>query len=182
MDENEKRVLLDSLRQSQAAFVGALDGVSEAEAVWKPAPDQWSVLECAEHVAVAEALMFGLVSNGTPIAEPAPDDRSREERFRKAALAPDRSRKFAAPETTRPHGRFASLSEAVAQFVASRERAIRYVETCSEDLRSLSTVHPFAGRITCQECLWLLIGHPVRHAEQIREIRGLARARAAGGV
>ena len=163
-------------------FVSALDGVSEAEAVWKPAPDRWSALECAEHVAVAEALMFRAVRHPTPIAAPAPDDRSREERVRKGALAPDRSRKGVAPEGTGPRGRFASLSEAVAQFVASRERAIRYVETCSEDLRSLSTMHPFVGRITCQECLWLLIGHPVRHAEQIREIRGLARERAAGGA
>ncbi|MGA2186203.1 MAG: DinB family protein [Bryobacteraceae bacterium] len=177
MDENEKRTLLDSLRQSQEAFVNALDGVSEAEAVWKPAPDRWSVLECAEHVAVAETLMFRAVRHGTPIAAPAPDDGSRVDRFRNAA--PDRSRKYVAPELVQPRGRFASVFEAVEQFVASRERTIRYVQSCSEDLRSLSTVHPFVGRITCQECLWLLIGHPVRHAEQIREIRALAR-RAAG--
>jgi hypothetical protein len=180
MDENEKQALLDSLRQSQAAFMSALDRVSEAEAAWEPAPDRWSVLECAEHVEVAEALMLRAIRHGKPITAPAPDNRSREERFRKGAL--DRSRKLAAPEAAQPRGRYASLSEAVGQFVASRERAIRYVETCSEDLRSLSTVHPAFGRVTCQECLWLLIGHPARHAEQIREIRGLARGRAAGGA
>jgi len=175
MEESEKRLLLDALRESRQAFLAALDGVPEAEAVWKPGPDQWSVLECAEHVAVAEGLMFRLVTDGTPITEPAPVDRNREERFRKGALAPDRSRKFVAPAGTGPCGRFASLSEAAEQFTASRERAIRFVEACTEDLRSLSTVHPFAGRITCQECLWLLIGHPLRHAEQVREIRAMAR-------
>jgi RNase P subunit RPR2 len=83
---------------------------------------------------------------------------------------------------TQPRGRFASLAAAMEQFVASRERAIRYVESCADDLRGLSTVHPAFGRITCHECLLLLIGHPVRHAEQIREIRRLARKRMAGGA
>jgi hypothetical protein len=180
MDENEKRLLLESLRLSQEAFLGALDGVTEAEAVWKPVPERWSVLECTEHVAIAEGLMFRAVGHGTPIADPATHDRGREERFRNEAV--DRRRRFVAPEMTQPRGRFASLAAAMEQFVASRERAIRYVESCADDLRGLSTVHPAFGRITCHECLLLLIGHPVRHAEQIREIRSLARKGMAGGV
>jgi hypothetical protein len=81
-----------------------------------------------------------------------------------------------APELVRPSGRFASLAEAVEQFVSRRERTIQWVESCSEDLRGLSTLHPAAGQINCYECLWLLIGHPARHAEQIREIREVRRA------
>ena len=52
---SDKQLLLDSLRQSRDAFLSALDGVREAEAVWKPEPGRWSMLECAEHVAIAEA-------------------------------------------------------------------------------------------------------------------------------
>jgi hypothetical protein len=172
---SDKQLLLDSLRQSRDAFLSALDGVREAEAVWKPEPGRWSMLECAEHVAIAEAAMFRAVRHGTPIVEPAPADGTREERFRTGAL--DRGRKFAAPEGALPRGRFATLAEAVEQFVATRERTILYVDSCAEDLRGLSTVHPAFGRVTYLECLWLLIGHPVRHAEQIREIRGLPPAR-----
>jgi DinB superfamily len=166
---NEKQLLLDSLRESRTAFVSALDGVTEAEAIGKPGPDQWSVLECAEHVVIAEALMFRLVSHGSPSTEPAPGDRGREERIRAAAV--DRSRKFVAPQLALPRGRFASVSEAAEQFLASRACTVRFVESCSDDLRSLSTVHPAFGRITCQECLLYLIAHPARHAQQIREIR-----------
>jgi uncharacterized damage-inducible protein DinB len=176
MEESERLTLIDALRQSRQTFLNALEGVTEAEAVAKPQPDRWSILECAEHVAFVESRMLQLVSNGSPITDSAQDGHSREERFRKGAL--DRSRKFVAPELARPRGRFASVSEAVDQFMDSRERSIRYVESCSEDLRSLSTLHPAFGPITCQECLWLLIGHPVRHAEQIREIRELAPGRA----
>ena len=166
---NEKQQLLDALRESRDALVSSLDGVSDAEALWTPGPGQWSILECVEHVAIAEPLLFRGVSRGKPITEPAPDDLTREERFRSGAL--DRSRKLTGPEPVQPHGRFASVSEAVAHFVAAREQTIAWVESCSEDLRSKSTMHPLFGRITCQECLALLIGHPARHAAQIREIR-----------
>jgi hypothetical protein len=169
MDETDRRLFLHSLRESQQVFLRALDGVTEAEAVWKPAPDRWSIFEGAEHVAVAESGMFGGVRQGTPVTEPGLSDADREKRLRAAAA--DRSRKWVAPEPVRPSGRFASLSEAVEQFVERRERTIGWVEFCPEDLRSLSTMHPAAGSITCYECLWLLIAHPVRHAEQIREIR-----------
>ena len=33
-------------------------------------------------------------------------------------------------------------------------------------------MHPVAGEITCRECLALVIGHPLRHLQQIREIKG----------
>jgi hypothetical protein len=169
MDETDRRLLLQSLRESREVFLRALGGVTETEAAWKPAPDRWSIFECAEHVVIAESGMFRGIREGTPVTEPGLADADREKRLRAAAA--DRNRKWVAPELVRPSGRFASLAEATAQFVERRERTIRWVESCPEDLRTLSTLHPAAGRITCHECLWVLIAHPVRHAEQIREIR-----------
>jgi hypothetical protein len=169
MDETDRRLLLQSLRDSQEVFLRALDGVTEQEAAWKPAPDRWSILECAEHVAAAESGMFRGVRQGTPVKEPGFADAGREARLRAAAA--DRSKKRVAPEPVRPSGRFASLAEAVEQFTERRECTIRWVESCPDDLRAVSMLHPVAGRITCHECLWLMIAHPVRHAEQVREIR-----------
>jgi hypothetical protein len=169
MDETDRRLLLHSLRESQEVFQRALGGVTEAEAVWKPGADRWSILECTEHVAVAESGMFRGVRQGTPITEPGIADADREKRLRAAAA--DRTRKRSAPEPVRPSGRFASLAEAIAEFAERRERTIRWVESCPDDLRTVSMVHPVAGRITCHDCLWVIIAHPVRHAEQIREIR-----------
>jgi hypothetical protein len=168
MDETDRRLLLEALGESRETFLRALGGVTEAEAAWKPAPDRWSIFECAEHVAVGESGMFRGIRQGTPVTAPGIADADREKRLRAAA---DRSRKWVAPEPVRPIGRFASLAEAVEQFVERRERTIGWVESCPHDLRTLSMVHPAAGHITCYECLWVLIAHPVRHAEQIREIR-----------
>jgi hypothetical protein len=174
MDETDRRLLLEALGESRETFLRALDRVTEAEAVWKPAPGRWSIFECAEHVAVAESGMFRGVRHGTPVTEAGFADPAREQRIRRAAA--NRNRKWVAPEPVRPSGRFASLAEATAQFVERRERTIRWVESCPENLRTLSMVHPAAGRITCYECLWVLIAHPVRHAEQIRETREAWRA------
>ena len=35
-----------------------------AQAKFKPAPDRWSILECAEHIAQAEQLLFADAING----------------------------------------------------------------------------------------------------------------------
>ena len=83
-------------------------------------------------------------------------------------IAPARA---VSPEAVRPTRRFASLSDAVRHFVASRAETIRYVENCFEDLRSMLTTHPPLGPVSCQETLLLMVVHPERHAKQIDEIR-----------
>ena len=53
----------------------AIRGVTGAQWKWKPAPAEWSVGEAAEHVALAEALLFGFVRK----ALAAPPNRAWEE-------------------------------------------------------------------------------------------------------
>jgi len=173
MNDVDRQLFLEGLQESRESFLSSLSGVSDAEAVWKPAEDRWSILECAEHVAAVEGGMLRLIGKGVPLDAAVPHDPSREENIRKNAA--NRSRPLAAPELAHPRGRFVALSDAVEQFTKRREESTRYVESCSDDLRRLAVLHPVFGEITCHECLWLLIGHPARHAEQIREIRALAR-------
>jgi len=87
------------------------------------------------------------------------------------ARAADRSRKVPAPEVAHPRGRFATLSEAVESFCRSREQTIAYISSCQEDLRRLTMEHPMIGAVSGQEMLLMMIGHPFRHAGQIRELR-----------
>src|ERR1039458_2550282 len=78
----------------------------------------------------------------------------------------------------RPTGRFATLAEAVESFLATRERTVRFVETCDEDLRSKPMTHPLMGIVNCHEALLSIAVHPRRHALQISEIgSGLVRLR-----
>src|ERR1700720_4257198 len=60
--EIDKATLLETLRRGEEAFLHSVAGVSETTCRQRPAEDRWSVLECAEHVAVAEEVMLGLVT------------------------------------------------------------------------------------------------------------------------
>jgi uncharacterized damage-inducible protein DinB len=158
--------LLDKLNSGRAELLAALEGVTEEQAAVKPAAG-WSILECVEHVAtVEESLRRRLVEKSSPTADEMP--RRREALI--VARAADRSRKVSAPEPAHPRGRFATLSEAVEFFCRSREQTIAYISSCPHDLRRLQTQHPLIGAVSGQEMLLMMIGHPFRHAAQIREL------------
>jgi hypothetical protein len=84
----------------------------------------------------------------------------------------DRSRRIAAPEMVKPCGTYASVAAALAAFESLRERTVRYVEGCDEDLRAKVTTHPLLGAVNCYETMLMIALHPKRHADQIREIVG----------
>lgn len=168
MEKQEQIEILNALRRSQQAFLNALDGITEDQAAKRPGPERWSALECAEHVAVSEDFLRSRMMQAEHAGAPVVN------KLREAGIlarGPDRTRPGVSPEAVRPTGRFANLSDAVRHFLASRAATIRYVENCSEDLRSMLTTHPLLGPVNCQETLLLIVVHPQRHAKQIDEIR-----------
>jgi hypothetical protein len=167
MDPAERAALVEKLRASRDALVEQLAGVSDAQAKFKPAPDRWSIEEIVEHLAVAEHGMYRLITAYSEPLESAADSK-REETFEK--LGTDRRRQLGAPERVRPTGRYGSLSDALKQFTANRERTIQYVDGCQDDLRMRIVTH-LLGRISGRECIALMIGHPLQHSEQIKEVQ-----------
>lgn len=168
MDEREKTDILQLLEQGSSAMLAALAGFDEAAAARRPGPERWSALECAEHVAVVEETLLRLVSSAEAAAEPT-TGRGREALI--VRVGADRSRRIDAPERVRPTGRYATLAEAVSAFQLARAETLRFVASCTEDLRGRSMDHPRLGRVTAQEGLLLLAMHPARHARQVAEIR-----------
>ena len=160
--------LIEKLTASRDAYLAALAGVTEEQAAVKPSDGGWSILECAEHVAIAERnLLHRLVSTSTPLT--AGPQRNLEAII--LARGADRTRKFDAPQPARPTGRFATLDEARAAFQKERAQAIAWLEACAVDLRLRSVEHPAFGPVTGYEMVLFAAMHPVRHALQIRELR-----------
>ena len=159
--------LLDKLNSGRAELLASLDGVTEEQAAVKPATG-WSILECVEHVAIVEEnLRRRLIEQSSK----ADDELPRQREAVIVARAADRSRKVPAPEPAHPRGRFNTLAEALESFCRSREQTIAYIASCQQDLRRLKMEHPLIGAVSGQEMLLLMIGHPFRHAAQIRELR-----------
>jgi uncharacterized damage-inducible protein DinB len=166
MDAHEKQQILAELEKGRRGLLDALRGVTEEAAACRPGPRRWSVRECVEHVAAAEDYLLGRIAASHAVAAPVVDQRLE-------ALIPvrgaDRSLRMEAPEVVKPAGRYATLEAATQGFLAGRERTIRFVEQCGEDLRARLTTHPLLGTVNCWETLLMMAAHPGRHAGQIRE-------------
>ena len=155
------------LEKSRDDFLHALEGVSEEQARIKPPGGGWSILDCVEHVALAEWGMLRM----TQKAEPgnAPTDLERDAKILQNGA--DRSRKTRSPEVALPTGRYATLAEAAAQFRTNREKTLAYVKETTDDLHKKQMQHPVAGPLDAYQCLLLMCAQPQRHIGQIAELR-----------
>ena len=163
----EKEVLLERLRVGRERYLRAFDMVSEGHATWRRSDDRWTILECAEHVAVAEEQMLRLWEK---LALPGTADRAKDEKLLAAAY--DRTRKNHAPERSRPTGRCGSLEEALSRFNAARDRTLAFVAAIpAEELRSKIVPHPLAGDLDGFQLFTLMALHPERHGLQVQEVR-----------
>jgi hypothetical protein len=168
METTEKRALLQKLTEGRDVFLKATDGMADELARRSPAPGKWSVLDCIEHVNLAEDYMFAQIAaaqrSDTPIVNP-----QRETAIQERGL--DRTRRVPAPREARPTGRFLRLQDARQHFLNSRQQTIQFVEGSDADLRAMPARHPLIGQVNCYEMLLIIAVHPFRHAQQIEEIR-----------
>jgi hypothetical protein len=156
------------LSESSRALAEALEGIGEDEAAFRPDPLRWSVLDCVEHLALAEHGMLKRITSA-PVAEPLTADSGRELRIATSMI--DRSFPREAPGSVFPAGRFATLAEACERFDAARSQTILFAQEHAGDLVLRTIVHPFFGPVTGTEMMLIMAGHVRRHADQIREIR-----------
>ena len=123
MSPDERAQLEWWLNQSQQAFLRAVDQVSPTRWVWKPAPKRWSIGELAEHVVLAESLMFGIVQ-GAVADGPNPHWETQtagKTELLVRVMPSSQQGKAEAPDPTRPRHRLTS-AQAVERFLAERER------------------------------------------------------------
>jgi len=168
MNSTERLELLNDLKSGKLAIAKALAGVTEEMASRKPSPEKWSILECMEHLAVAETHMLKKTTEAAKVAEPRINS-IREKAIRDRGA--DRTRRVESPEVAKPLGRFATLEKAAEAFNTARNQAIDFVERCEDDLRARITEHPLIGPVNCYENLLIMAAHPLRHAKQLQEIR-----------
>jgi hypothetical protein len=172
--DSERQKALDLLIRSEKALLEAVDGVTEQQARWKPAPERWSILEYVEHLAVSDDALVELVEQA--LQSPARPEteyerRQREQKIRETPMPRGVNR---APETLRPSARFRSLAEAVAEFLAARERTLEFTRMTQDDLRSHFAPHDVLGPLDGYQWLVGNARHAESHAGHIREIRNLA--------
>jgi hypothetical protein len=166
--------LVDHLKKTEAAFLKSIDGVSDAQWAWKPAPDRWSVAEAAEHITKSEDLLRGM-AEGTLKTPATPEilakTKGKDETILKAI--PDRSQKFQAPEPLVPKGSFASKAALIDAFKAARAKTLA-IAGGTTDLRAHAASGLPLGEMDTYQTILFLSAHTERHTKQIDEVKATA--------
>ena len=173
LSAEERETALKSLQATRDAFLKSIDGLSEKQWRFKPAPDRWSVAEVSEHIAVAESSIFGLVQTKFMASPSAPEKRAEVAGKDEIILTkvPDRSHKAQAPEFLKPTNRWANREELTKAFEESRKATMDYVRTTNDDLRDHFGPHPVLGTLDAYQWILLISAHSERHTKQIEEVK-----------
>lgn len=171
LTQGERDRAMSHLHSTRKMFLDAVDGLTESQWKFKPAPDRWSVAEVAEHLALSEDRIFALI--GKMLSEPAQPGKSADERVKDETILkaiPDRSSRFQAPEMIRPTGRYPDRKATSEAFKQSRDRTIEFIQKSEKELRDHFTAHPVAGNLDAYQWSLLMSAHTDRHVQQMREV------------
>jgi hypothetical protein len=171
--KEERASAIEYLKQTQKDFLASIEGVSEAQWKFKAAPDKWSIAETAEHIALAEQTIWGLVSEKIMKSPPAPEKAAAAKGKDETILTaiPDRSRKAQAPERLQPTGKWPTRAALAKDFEALRTKEIAYMTETKEDLRNHFEEHPFLKTMDAYQWIIFNGAHCKRHTAQILEVK-----------
>ena len=157
------------LEETRAKFVKSIEGLSDAQWKFKAGPDRWSIAEVAEHIALSESLIMGMIQGQMLQAPPRQGAGIPDEKL--IAGLTDRTQKAQAPEVLKPVNKWATKEALVKDFNTARDATIAFVKTSKEDLRAHAAPHPAFGPLDVHQWLLLIAGHSARHTAQIEEVK-----------
>jgi DinB superfamily len=161
------------LESSLALVADVLDGVSGAQWTFRPGPEEWSMAECAEHLAHSEERFFARIQ--TSLLEPPalPEvveaAKGKEELIKRAV--PNRGRRVKAPVELLTSPRFATPGEFLARFTALRRQTLDYALTTADPIDAHYFPHFVFGNLNGFQWMLMLAAHVQRHVGQMEEIK-----------
>jgi hypothetical protein len=173
MTTEERAKAIKLLKDSQQETLEALEKLSDEQLKFKAAPGKWSILEVAEHIMLAEGLLFGAVERALA-SQPNPEwetkTKGKTEFLEKAIVS--RERKVQAPESIVPSGKL-SRTELIAKYKEARAKTLKFAEETQLAVKSHTLDHPFPVFSTLNAYQWLIYVplHNMRHNQQIAEVK-----------
>jgi len=164
------------LEETQTEFLELTAGLSAAQWSYQPGAGLWSVGEIAEHIVLAEGLLFArmeaaLASPPNPEWEAAT---ARKTEFIEQVL-PERGRKARAPGPLVPRGQWTAEGTR-ARFQQARARTRQFTEQAVQPMKIHTAEHPFPifGTLSAYQWLLYIPLHNLRHDRQIVEVKAAA--------
>ena len=170
MTRVERSELIELLNTSEKEFLKAVEGLTEQQWSFKPGPERWSVAEVAEHIVLADAMLFDAATKS--LADAA-DEKwgtllTKTELLRRAL--PNRSTKVDAPVAIRPQHAM-TRPQLMARFKEQRARALAYAQETEAPLKAHTAPNPFFGSLNAHQWLLYIPLHHLRHNLQIAEVK-----------
>lgn len=157
-------------------FIAGADSVTEAQAGFRPADDEWTIGEIVEHVSIVNGGFLRITHKLLRQAEADPKPASADLNLGGVIVTEDgqQAPKFQAPETVRPKGGIA-IADAVAGL---RQTIVGFAEIQSRleavDLSEQKFPHPAVGPISAYQWMILLKEHSDRHLGQMERVKSAA--------
>jgi hypothetical protein len=173
MTAAERAQLIQFLKDGEKEFVAAVSNLSDEQWKWKPTPTRWSVGECAEHIMLAEDLLW--ISAQAALKNPASPDWDTKTAGKTEILLrvmAQRQGKATAPEDIVPTGTV-PRAEIMKRFAEERARSLKFAETTDIALKEHISPHPFPIFNPLNAYQWVLYIplHQMRHDKQIEEVK-----------
>jgi hypothetical protein len=172
MSADERQHVVRLLRRGCDEFERLTGGLDDSMWNRKTSPEQWSILEIAEHLIIVEKSVPRTILPRLMKTEAVPFDVA-EERLRDSALAEwamDGNTRVKAPPTVRPTGTYHSGGKACSELRALRDANIAYMESTEDALRAHKIPHPFFGPMDGYQWVVVMAAHHMRHNRQIERV------------
>ena len=172
MSTEEREIMVALLNESLAKFDSATAKLTHEQLNFKPSSGAWSILQCIEHVCLAE-LRFPQIVNEQIIKPSEPNKRAdiKMSDFAIRERLTDRNWHAKSPEIFKPTNKFKSASEAIASFKEQRAKTINYIKITNDDLFNHFWRHPATGVVDLYQTLILMSAHLERHLVQIQNVK-----------
>jgi hypothetical protein len=176
MTAAERDQIIQLLKDSQAEFVAAVSALSDQQWRWKPAPERWSIGECAEHILLAETVIFNKAQtamNNSPAGDWETATQGKTELLMREVLS--RLGKADAPGIVVPTGAL-DRAAIMGRLADARAVTLKFVEETQLPFKQHLAEHPFPAFNTLNAYQWMLCVplHHMRHVRQIEEVKAEA--------
>lgn len=167
---NNVAEMFDSIERTRGQIYDQVSGLSEEQSRFRPADDQWSVVEIAEHLSATESrvlkIIQSLVEQGEATAEPVGAGTAIAP-ITLASFAAQLPAKAKAPEFLQPSGNL-SLEETIRNLQQTREALIALKPKLqAKDFTPVIFSHESFGTFTTYQLVAFIGHHEGRHLSQI---------------
>jgi hypothetical protein len=172
ISNDQRSFAIDYLSQTQADFLKSIDGLTEMQLKFKADTSAWTIMECAEHVVLAEIGLASLIKG--QLNTPADSSKRKDIKVTDQEIIrrlTNRQFKAKSPEVILPSGKFPNIQSIRTAFENERKKNVEYVRVSTDDLLNHFWQHPATGTIDLYQSYLLLAAHCKRHTLQIEEIK-----------